>query len=207
MKVKIKWIIFDFDEVISKSFYWYNMLFDEIDKKIKVDKEKGVRFLIKNSKYWFCHRWNEKQLLKKLNKYLRSSIPFSVFNKAIYKTILPNNDTIKIIKILKKRKYKIGLLTDNPKIRTEKIVTNTKLKGLFNYTAGSSQIGKLKKDKSTFTYIIKALKTKPEEILFIDDNKDNCNCASIVGIKTLQFKLNKNNYRRLKKELTKLNVL
>src|SRR3989344_7815264 len=109
---KIKWIIFDFDEVISKSFYWYNLLLEEINKKISLDVDKGIKFLIKNARPWFTGVWDEHKMLKELNNNLHVKIPFKLFDNAFHKTLLPDRKVLSVIMRLKKKGYKLGILTD-----------------------------------------------------------------------------------------------
>jgi putative hydrolase of the HAD superfamily len=48
----------------------------------------------------------------------------------------------------------------------------------------SYQIGCLKPDKAIFEYVIKDAEIIPEETLFVDDGKDNCEAAAALGFKT-----------------------
>jgi len=204
---KIKWIIFDFDEVISKSFYWYNLLLEEINKKISLDVDKGIKFLIKNARPWFTGVWDEHKMLKELNNNLHVKIPFKLFDNAFHKTLLPDRKVLSVIMRLKKKGYKLGILTDNPKIRVKKLSSHKNLSGVFHKITGSAYLKKTKKDKSVFNDLCRLLKVKTKNVLFIDDNEENCKNAGNVGINVINFKLGKNNRKRLLTQINKYGCL
>lgn len=67
----------------------------------------------------------------------------------------------------------------------------------------SSNIGIIKPDKEIYAFVLKKLEIKPEETVFIDDNKENVESAMEFGINAIQFM----NPLQLKEELKKLNCL
>ena len=50
----------------------------------------------------------------------------------------------------------------------------------------SAEIGSIKPNKEFYEYILNKHNIKPNELLFIDDNIDNVNGASIIGINTIK---------------------
>lgn len=67
----------------------------------------------------------------------------------------------------------------------------------------SSNIGIIKPDKEIYAFVLKKLGMRPEETIFIDDNKENIESAREFGINAIQFI----NPLQLKEELKKLNCL
>lgn len=59
--------------------------------------------------------------------------------------------------------------------------------GYFDLIISSSDIGLAKPDKRIYGYLIDRLGVKPEEIIFIDNRKENLLPANSLGIKTFHF--------------------
>jgi len=207
MKPKIKIILFDFDEVISPTYYWYDIWLKEIKKKISsLDVWKGIKFLIKIHPKWFTDKIDEYYVHKALCKELKVKIPFKLFDKALYSTILPYENIIKIIKKLKTKGYEVNLFSDNPKIRIKKIINHKYCKGLFHTVIASSTSNTLKKRKSTFKILIKRLGVNADECVFIDDQIKNIAPAKTTGIKTILFNIRKEPIAKLINSLKKVGV-
>jgi putative hydrolase of the HAD superfamily len=62
------------------------------------------------------------------------------------------------------------------------MVNNMDLLEGFDFNFPSHQTGLLKPDKQAFNYVCEALDTKPEKILFLDDNQVNVDAAASFGI-------------------------
>jgi len=197
----IKWIVFDFDEVISPTTFWYSQLVEDLAKSFPLNKQEAEPFLKEEGGKWFTNEWNEHQFLREFNKKFRVSIPFEVLDKELEKGIQPNEEVIEVIKQLKK-KYKIGLLTDNPKFKIEKIMNHPLMKKTIDHPAGSG-IYNIRKKSGTeiFEKLQKDLRVKTSEILFIDDNPRNCKFAEEAGLQVISFVLGNNNKERLLNQL------
>lgn len=66
----------------------------------------------------------------------------------------------------------------------------------------STEIGMRKNSTKIFKFLIKKLKSNPEEILFIDNKQSIVNLAKEVGIKTILFE----NLKQLKKDLKSFGI-
>jgi HAD superfamily hydrolase (TIGR01509 family) len=73
----------------------------------------------------------------------------------------------------------------------------------FNHKFLSYKLKMQKPSKRMYTYVLKKLKIKPEEALFIDDKEANLRVARELGIKCIQF----NNNAQLATELVPLGLL
>ncbi len=109
-----------------------------------------------------------------------------------------------MINLVKKlhRKFRLACLTDTTHIHFE-THREEGILDLFDECFGSHQIGMDKRDKRTFTTLLKSLKAKPEEVLFIDDNIENVENAISIGINAILFK----NFNQLESELKKLSII
>ncbi len=111
--------------------------------------------------------------------------------------------TREIMEALKAKGFKMGLLSIHGKEWIEHCEKMFDYHKLFDATEYSFEVGALKPETKAYLRILKKLKAKPEECLFIDDNPKNLPPAEALGIKTILFR----NPAKLKKDLTSLGVL
>lgn len=104
-----------------------------------------------------------------------------------------------IIEKLKKKGYKLGLLSNHAKEWVEYCETTYKYTHLFHKTLYSYEVKLSKPDKEIFKLILKKLDVKVEECLYIDDYIKNIETAKELGIKTIHFTSVKDLKERLKK--------
>lgn len=107
----------------------------------------------------------------------------------------------KLVLKLRKLGYKVPVLTNV----TKTMVKYNRMKGrykIFRPVFLSCYIGMRKPSPKIFKYVLKKLKMKPHECIFIDDQKRYLKGAKSVGIKTILFK----NYRQLVRELKRYGV-
>jgi HAD superfamily hydrolase (TIGR01509 family) len=77
------------------------------------------------------------------------------------------------------------------------ILKRNKLIPLFNKIFISSEVGLVKPDARIFKHVLKELKVKPNETLFIDDNLHNIKAAQRLGIETFHFNDNTDELRNV----------
>lgn len=94
-------------------------------------------------------------------------------------------DTIQIIKYLKKLEYMVCLLSNLKEIDYEKFLQNFDT-SIFDEMFLSYKLGMLKPDDNIYQYVIDKLKASPEDIYFFDDNKENVDSAIRNGIQAYQ---------------------
>ena len=107
----------------------------------------------------------------------------------------------KIVKELRK-KFKVGLLTD----QTNWLDILDKKYGIyknFDEIVISCRIGAIKPEKKMYLAMLKKLKVKPSEVVFVDDDMINVKAAEKLGMKVILFK----NCSQLRRELKRLGVL
>ena len=107
-----------------------------------------------------------------------------------FKNIYVNNnkfftDTIEIIKKLKNLGYKVYLLSNLKEIDYEKFIKHFDV-SIFDELFLSFKLGMLKPNDDIYQYVINKLNTKPENIYFFDDNKENVDGAIKNGINAYQ---------------------
>ena len=92
---------------------------------------------------------------------------------------------VKTIQKLKNKGFKTALLSNgNADFFKRKIYTTyPNFKNLFDEIIISSEVKMVKPDKEIYLYTLKKVNSKPEETLFIDDNKENIEVIAPLGIK------------------------
>ena len=94
-----------------------------------------------------------------------------------------DKELIKYIKELRKKGIECILATNNEKHRFEYMMNKMGLKNVFNKTYASAHLGHKKPEQEFFTKIYRELKNiKKNEILFVDDSKENIKGAKEFGI-------------------------
>lgn len=137
-----------------------------------------------------------------INQTLNLNISLKEMTEIFDQAIIPNDELIELLTILKKD-YQLILLSNN-NIPTIKILRakHQQMLGLFGKTYFSAEFNTGKPDKEFFEMIIKDAKIKPAECVFIDDKEKNILAAKEQGFKGISFV----NVERLKKELINLDV-
>lgn len=110
-------------------------------------------------------------------------------------------DIFRLIKNLK-HNYKTALLSDNFNEMSKTIRTNLKLKQYFDLIIFSNEVHMVKRESKIYKFIIRKLKCKPKECIFIDDKRENIKRAKRMGINGILFR----NIKQLKKDLRKIDV-
>ncbi len=82
--------------------------------------------------------------------------------------------------------YTVGLFSNINELHWGRVMHEMGLEGHFDHMYASHLIGRAKPAISSFDYIISDLNTKPEHILFLDDNSINVAAAAQAGIHAVQ---------------------
>lgn len=133
----------------------------------------------------------EKEFLIEASKLIGLDLPYELCHFAFKKELM-NQDLIKIAKLLKE-KYKLILITNNPKEYCQRYLFETKLNELFQDLIISYEVGVRKPAKEMYELLIKRAGVSSNEILFIDDDPSKFEVAEKLGIKTLQYRKIKTN--------------
>ena len=210
MPEKIKAIVFDVGGVLQLPKYPVSLIQDThlagVPKNIG-HRNKGVHeFLADKLKialdHWFDGidsiyvksiegKTTKKQVLKVLSK------NFNISEKRIEKWLIKayksffnlNNELIKYIKKLKKKGYKVAILSDQWHFSKEALYTRRIIK-LFRPIVTSCDVGMRKPNPKIYKLMLKKLKLPAKQILFIDNQEWNTRPAKKLGMKTLLFKDN-----------------
>ena len=180
----MKYFVFDLGGVLSVPMV-SKKLYEQIEWKVSYDK-----FLDKfnnSAESIKVHKGeiSTKDFFEYLKGYMDDDITLEEF-----KNIYVNNnkfftDTIEIIKKLKNLGYKVYLLSNLKEIDYEKFIKHFDV-SIFDEMFLSFKLDMLKPNDDIYQYVINKLNTKPENIYFFDDNKENVDGAIRNGINAYQ---------------------
>lgn len=185
----IKAIYFDWGHTFVKSF--------TKNRSRKIDK-----ILSPFGFNWqsFYPYWREFYILRSSGA-IKSDSEFETFIRRVTKKEIPVKEIIKItikshlipkehIEIVKrlKKKYKVGILSNNVQGWVNQVIKNYKLEKLFDAIIISSKIEERKPNAKIYYEALKKFNLKPNEAVFIaDEVAEDLVGASGLGIKTIWF--------------------
>ena len=197
----IKTIIFDLAEVYLKGFYGFE---DTLAGMLNMNSEE-IKDLIYGSEFDFLMegRISENEFWEILCSKNNWKIDPNQLKEAIRDNFQEIEGTGEIIESLKKKGFKLGLLSDHSKEWIEHCSKEFDYHKLFDSTQYSFEVGVCKTNKRAFELFLDKLGEEAGNCLFIDDNINNINVAKGMGFHTIHFK----NPKQLKEELVKLKLL
>jgi len=161
---------------------------DSIQTKVWDSREDVYRNLCKNSDI----EPSEKNV-KKISEIMKDS----------EEKIKPYPHSIQMLKALKKRGYKIGLLTNSSCFDIESLKKKTNLLDYIDYPVFSFDLGMIKPDVRMFQEVLKKADCKPEEAIMIGDKMDDdFFSAKSIGMNAVLFR----SYEQLKKDLARFSI-
>ena len=198
----MRWLILDFDNVISPTHYWFDASLGEVAKERRLDTKKAVLFLCRHMPQWFRNTWNTSTTLDRMGRHLHQTIPLRLFREKLKGTLRPQPEVLRAVAALRKRGVKVAVLTDSPAIRIR--LMRTLLKGKFDHITGSGFLGHMKRDQRCFRKLCARLRAKPGDCLLVDDLELNCASARKAGLQALRFSIAERPARELAARLRSL---
>jgi len=146
---------------------------------------------------------SKKKVLQIMAKNLKTT-PLKLeklYFKAYKKHFKKNKKLFRLADKLKKKGYKIAILSDQWQVSQELFVTN-KIRKKFDVVIVSSEVGIRKPDPKIYKLTLKKLKLPAKQTVFIDNQKWNIIPAKKLGMKTILYK----GFDQTKKALERLGV-
>jgi HAD superfamily hydrolase (TIGR01509 family) len=177
----IKVIVFDYGGVIELKD---GDLIQEIADSLQITKEdwQEVYYTLNHLNNTGEKSWREVATIV-ARKFNASDVQVSfiqdLINKYDHKRIL-NLELIEVIKDLKKKNYKIGILS-NYSITLREKLTRLNIIDLFDEMIISSEVGLQKPQPEIFEIVFNKFNIKNSEMIFIDDTKKSLEGAEKIG--------------------------
>lgn len=176
-----KIILFDLGGVLLKQMNYHD-LYSKL--KCKISYYNFLKYWCTDKTVLDAHKGiiSDDEHISNLLAYSKSNISLKQFYE-IYSNLRGQfyKDTIDVIKLLKQKNYKIGLLSNLRLMDYQGC--KREIKSLnFDYLFLSYKIGYLKPDKEMYNYVIETCKCNPNNIIFFDDFIDNVKGAKDCGI-------------------------
>lgn len=180
----MKFFVFDLGGVLSVPMV-SKKLYEQI--KWKVSYEEFLDKFNNSEESIKVHKGeiSTKEFFEYLKRYMDDNITLEEFKNKYVNNNKFFNDTIEIIKKLKNLGYKVYLLSNLKEIDYEKFIKHFDI-SIFDELFLSFKLGMLKPNDDIYQYVINKLNTKPENIYFFDDNKENVDGAIKNGINAYQ---------------------
>ena len=149
---------------------------------------------------------NEEKVLAEISKNLKmpQRKVRRIFLKAYERKFKHNKELYKTAFKLRKKGYKIAILSDQWHI-SERVVAPKRYMKKFDVVIISTSARIRKPDPKIYRLVLRKLKLAAKKTVFIDNRDWNIKHAKKLGIKTILFKENKQTFKELKKLGVKLN--
>ena len=159
-----------------------------IDGGLKMPKEKAYKKLFD---LYGVHGIEHQKIFQKFLKEVKGKIDYRILSKGIaaYRKMQagylePYPHVRSTLIALKEKGLKLGIVSDAPRMKAWMRLAEMGITDYFDLVVTLDDTGKYKPHKLPFQAAIKALKVKPEEILFVGDNP----ARDIQGAKKLGMK-------------------
>ena len=195
----IKWILFDLAGVIVE-MYWGNL------KRVKINgriiKTKDLRSIYESKEFFEFMKGDvsEDEVIEVFLRTSRLNLSKNEIKRIMSENIAFIKGMPKILEELKK-KYKLSLATNDGREWVQYKIDKLNLKYFFSEVVESNKLKILKQHEGFFQETLKIVKAKPEECVFVDDKKRNCEGAERLGIKSIHFKNSRDFKSKLKQIL------
>ena len=206
----IKAVVFDMDNTLLD--FWgakttsINASIDAMLKAgLRMKKEKAKKILFD---LYDIHGIEHKEILQKFLMKTQKKIDMKILSAGIvayreiqahYHKPYPQSD--KVLRELKKRKYRLGVISDAPLLKLWLRLTEARLADYFDVVVSSEEAGRSKPSSEPFRLALKKLKVKPDHVLYVGDSpRRDIKGAKNVGMVTAlaEYGMHKSHRKHLK---------
>lgn len=191
----IKLVLFDLDNTLI-DFMWMKRLSCEaamkamIDSGLKIKKEKGLKILFSlYSKYGIEYQRIFQVFLETVLgriDYKIMGAGIAAYRKVKEGLLYPYSNVIPTLKALKKKGYRLGIISDAPRIQAWIRLAAMGMHKEFDMVITFEDTGFKKSTALPFRAVLKKAKLRPEEVLMVGDSiKRDIAPAKKLGFKTV----------------------
>lgn len=192
---KIKAILFDLDNTLidfmrMKKESCNAAVEAMISAGLKLDKEKAIKVLFGlYDKYGIEYQLIFQKFLKKINKKVDYKILASgivAYRKYQAGVLKPYQNVVPVLSELKKKGFKLAIISDAPKLRAWIRLVEMKIENFFDVVVCFEDTKEIKPSKLPFEKALRQLNLKPEECIMVGDWPErDIEGAKALGMKTV----------------------
>jgi putative hydrolase of the HAD superfamily len=123
-------------------------------------------------------------------------VAFEDFANAFLNVYEIDDDVAGIMRQLAGR-YRLIMLSENFDLLSATVRNDPAIAGIFDKMLFSNEMHMAKKAPACFHYALREISARPDECVFIDDERDNLISALAAGVRTIRFKDAQSLKRRL----------
>ena len=185
---KTSCMLFDLGGVLIN---WKNRwLIDDISKRYGLDKHQLYEEFSANLSLLYCGKISEEKFWNKIGKKIKSSYlsntTNSIFDEIFRKHASINSPLVNLAEKIQKSGIKVGLLTNTESAKFEVVKEMIPVQN-FDFVFLSYKIGFMKPNMKIYRHVLEQLPFPNDEIVFIDDRKQNVEAAKHFGIDGIEF--------------------
>lgn len=196
----IRWILFDQAKVQTHDVFSRSDIYS-IDGKQFSAKELEAIFHISEYKKFSVGEIDERELISVFLKRSNLDLDIKTYIELFKKGIEPIEGMDKILKFLSIR-YSLATLINEGSNWANYKLDISGFRKYFKENFISGDLKTAKPDKGIYKIALEKLKIRPDECIFIDDKKKNCEAAERLGIRSIIFE----DPDQLKKELRTFSI-
>ncbi|MBU0461891.1 MAG: HAD family phosphatase [Nanoarchaeota archaeon] len=202
MDQKIKIVLFDVGGVLLNDIF--PSIGDLVEKNYSIDPD---AFHPVRRKYWPKHLLGRSTISEFFSSIcdelkLPQNAADDILKKS-YSFLKQNKETLEVVKGMKQKKMKLGILSNNSKEWAYYSLDKFHLRDYFDEIFLSCDLHMGKPFPNIYQHIIEKLRLKPEQILFIDNKDVNISAAEKLGMQGIVF----HDAGQLRDDLVKLGIL
>jgi len=180
----IKAFIFDWGGVLE--FVDTTGFSRELASKYSVSEERFIEAERKNRRGLDAGDIDEEQYFMNIEKELKIKLDRKESYKLLFsKYVRPNRPLLNYIKKLKKKGYKMFILSDNNPLFYEHMKKDTDFENIFDRIVLSFQENMMKPNREIFNKVRHGF--KPDECIFVDDKQEHVAAAKEMGMKAIRY--------------------
>ena len=140
---------------------------------------------------------SSKDFYEQVSRYFPKKIDYQTFSRLWNEIFVENLEMDELLRKLKKH-YPLYMISNTNDLHFEYIKQNFKITKHFTGFFPSHEVGHRKPNPAMFQHVLKEIKLKPEETVFIDDIIEFIDSAKQLGMNAIQFTTRENLERDLR---------
>lgn len=140
---------------------------------------------------------SSKDFYEQVSRYFPKKIDYQTFGRLWNEIFVENLEMDELLGKLKKH-YPLYMISNTNDLHFEYIKQNFNITKHFTGFFPSHEVGHRKPNPAMFRHVLKEIKLKPEETVFVDDIIEFVDSAKQLGINAIQFTTRKNLERDLR---------